>query len=195
MNVSEWTLTNFLQNYFQSPERLVTNHDPDVRKESKTLLEVLDDRDANPPSKMQEEFEKKMWESTPWVACSKKGGCTGTMTKQEWLNDRGGMCGRKIVEHLSANPDDLAVGLDLCNVNSQMDSLCKLILESVLKVKEINCISTGGDVCLPKTYFYTPSTFSTSNQQVSLSNNNSANFHGWIFGITPSDMFPIPTYR
>ena len=166
MNASQWTLTNFLHNYFQSPEKLVLQHDPISRTVSKTLLETLDDRDSNPPSSVQEMFEKEMWESNPWVACSKSAGCTGTMTKKEWLDDRGTMCTNKVIEHLAANPDELAVEMDLCNLNSQMDQLCRLILESLLAVKSINCISSGGDVCLPKRYFYTPSTFSTSNQQV-----------------------------
>lgn len=166
MNTSQWTLTNFLHNYFQSPEKLVLKHDPTSRTVSKTLLQTLDDRDSNPPNNVQDDFEREMWESTPWVACSKSAGCTGTMTKREWLEDRGTVCTQKVVEHLAANPDELAVEMDLCNLNSQMDLLCRLILESVLKVKSINCISSGGDICLPKRYFYTPSTFSSSNQQV-----------------------------
>lgn len=129
--------------------------------------EILDERDSNPPGigTGGAEFERMMWEDVPWVACA-KGNCSKTISKEAWMQDRGGQCTAKIVEYLDENPGALAVELDLCNLNSQMDSLCKSIIDSVLKVGGINCMAAGVDTCLPKSYFYTPSTYSSSNQQV-----------------------------
>lgn len=163
----EWTLTDFLHNYFRNPEALVESHDEGVRNATRTLEEVLDERDANPPGGGDDvkEFERRMWEEVPWVACT-DGNCSGVMRKEDWLKDRGGMCRDRIVSHLDANPGALAVEMDLCNLNVQMDQLCRSVLEKVLEIRNTNCIASGNDACLPKSFFYTPSTFSASNQQV-----------------------------
>lgn len=167
---SEWTLTNFLNAYFTAPERLVVGSSPDaaVRAATKTLQQILADRAATKPaSQNAQAFEKAMWEDNPWVVCNdKKGTCNRTISKAEWLADRGGACTREVVAHLAENPGELAVEMDLCNLNSQMDSLCKSILARVLQITNINCRSAGNDVCLEKSFFYSPSTFSASNQQV-----------------------------
>ena len=96
-------------------------------------------------------------------------GCDQCDEQSAWLEDRGGQCTNKIVEYLDENPGALAVELDLCNLNSQMDSLCQSVLNNILKIGSINCIASGEDTCLPQAFFYTPSTFSSSNQQVSSS--------------------------
>lgn len=105
LNASEWTLTNFLHHYFHSPEKLVVEHDKVVRNLTMTLEEILDDRDQNQPSLIQDDFEKKMWEDVPWVTCvNNNNNCTGTISKQDWLQDRGGQCSTKILEFLQQNP-------------------------------------------------------------------------------------------
>ena len=57
------------------------------------------------------------------------------------------------------------MNVDLCNINGQMDSLCKDMLDSVLRITNLNCILSGKDNCMDKSFFYTPSVFSSSNQQ------------------------------
>lgn len=188
LRASEWTLTSFLQRYFKAPEMLVQSNDPSVRDLTRTLEESIDHRDANPPSLDQSEFERQMWEvnshapyasfswkftkihplaqDNPWVVCSKEGNCTGSISKVDWLNNRGGTCKDTVVDYLRNNPGALAVEMDLCNLNSQMDGLCKKILEKVLEIGSANCLASGNDACLDKSFFYTPSTFSSSNQQV-----------------------------
>jgi hypothetical protein len=166
LQASEWTLTNFLQNYFRYPHRLLNNTSSTA---TNTLENILDERDANPPPYSDEvaQFEKMMWEDIPWVVCDKTmTNCSGTIPKAAWHENRGETCRSEVVNFLAENPSSLAVELDLCNLNGQMDLLCSKILENVQKIVNTNCISAGNDICLPKSFFYTPSTFSSSNQQV-----------------------------
>jgi hypothetical protein len=135
----------------------------------KTLEDILDHRDANPPAADQSAFETMMWQEIPWVMCRSTDGrhnCSGTIPKRDWLANRGGTCKDAVVKALEENPESLAVELDLCNLNSQMDSLCRKVLEKVQEVANANCLAMAGTLCLDKSYFYTPSTYSASNQQV-----------------------------
>lgn len=135
----------------------------------KTLEDILDYRDANPPAADQSAFETMMWQEIPWVMCRSTDGrhnCSGTIPKRDWLANRGGTCKDAVVKALEENPESLAVELDLCNLNSQMDSLCRKVLEKVQEVANANCLAMAGTLCLDKSYFYTPSTYSASNQQV-----------------------------
>lgn len=132
----------------------------------KTLEQILNDRDANPPI-TDAAFEAYMWEQVPWVVCAKAGNCTGTIPKAAWLADRGGTCKNAVTLALEKDPGSLAVELDLCNLNSQMDNLCSELLRSIQGVSVANCLAIGGTTCLDKAFFYTPSTYSASNQQVS----------------------------
>ena len=61
----------------------------------------------------------------------------------------------------------LAIEMDLCNLNNQMNGLCKDILDYMMKVSASNCLAMGDDTCMEKAYFYSPSTFSSTDQQVS----------------------------
>lgn len=169
IEASEWTMTNFLQSYFKNPEKLVKKYDRVVRNSTKSLQQILDDRDATSAkseSMVDFDMERYMWEENPWVVCNKTGqNCSGTIARQEWVKNRGGTCRREVVNYLANNPGSLSVELDLCNLNFQMDSLCKTLLSKVLELGTANCLSTGSDTCMEKSYFYTPSTFSASNQQ------------------------------
>jgi hypothetical protein len=180
LQASEWTLTNFLQNYFRSPHKLLNNTSSTATTTTTTLEDILDERDANPPPYSDEvaEFERMMWEDIPWVVCDKTvSNCSGTIPKAAWHKNRGETCRSEVVNFLAANPSSLAVELDLCNLNAQMDFLCRKILENVQKIANTNCISAGNDICLPKSFFYTPSTFSSSNQQVNVHATKSSLIH------------------
>ncbi len=166
LQASEWTLTNFLQKYFKSPESLVNSYDIPNRAASSTFEDVIVDRETNHPKNIQDEYEAYLWETNPWVICGKAGNCSKSISKTDWLADRGGQCKTKIVEWMNENPGQLAVEMDLCNLNIQMDGLCQLILESVIGVSTANCLSLGSDTCLEKSFFYSPSTWSSSNQEV-----------------------------
>lgn len=104
LQASEWTLTNFLQRYFKSPESLVTSYDIPNREVSSTFEDVIVDRETNPPKSIQDEYEAYLWETNPWVICGKAGNCSKSISKANWLADRGGQCKTKIVEWMNENP-------------------------------------------------------------------------------------------
>ena len=135
---------------------------------TKTFEDIIEDRDANPPASDQASFEAMLWEQIPWVVCAKDGrtNCSGTISKADWLADRAGTCSAAVVNALEQNPGSLAVELDLCNLNSQMDSMCRKISQAGIDVASANCLAMAGTLCLDKSYFYTPSTYSVTNQQV-----------------------------
>ena len=167
-NASEWALSTFLQNYFASPGKLFRNTSIIHRREnesSRGLFGMLEDAVASNEMPMQD-YETQLWESIPWVICTNNGSnCSGTISKQAWLDDRVGQCKSRTYDFLGSNPESLTMNIDLCNINGQMDSLCKDLLDSVLRITNLNCILAGKDTCLDKSYFYTPSVFSSSNQQ------------------------------
>lgn len=168
MDADEWTLDKFIQNYFSDPWKLASypkKNSADPQKE-KSLGQILDAHDASTKPLDLEAWEKDLWEQHPWVICNKNlSSCSGTIPKSDWHKNRAGTCTAKVLDYLADNPDSLAVELDLCNLNGQMDSLCKDILDSVLRISNINCIAAGNDICLDKAYFYSPAVFSSSNQQ------------------------------
>ena len=167
LNASQWTLTNFLQHYFKSPELLVQSGGGiGETRLVPTLEQVVRERESNPPSSVQSELEDALWSTNPWVVCGAAGNCSGSIPKAQWLADRGGTCKTVIVDFLRANPNQLAVELDICNLNSDMDALCKHILNSKRGVAAANCLALGSDACLERTFFYSPSTFVSSNQEV-----------------------------
>ena len=87
------------------------------------------------------EMERRLWEDVPWVACNKGlDNCSGTIRKADWLQDRGAQCSGRIVEHLARNPNTLAVELDLCNINAQMDGLCRAMLDKVRFFLLFECV-------------------------------------------------------
>lgn len=133
------------------------------------MEEVIIERETNPPAALQDLdiMEDYMWRVNPWVVCLKNGTCEGSIAKQDWLNDRGTTCKNTVVDFLNKHPGELVIEMDLCNLNNQFDGLCKLILDNMLKVSAENCLAIGDDTCLEKSFFYSPSTFSSSNQEVS----------------------------
>ena len=162
-------MTSFLQNYFRSPENLVDSFDQfSVRDQTRTLEEVIVERENNPPSgdggmNIMEDY---MWRVNPWVVCLKNGTCEGSIPKDAWLADRGGTCKTEVVNFLNRHPGALAIEMDLCNLNYQMNGLCKDILDKMMEVSAANCLAIGDDTCMEKSYFYSPSTFSSTNKEV-----------------------------
>jgi len=175
LQASEWTLTSFLQNYFKTPENLIHGFDQfSVRDETRTLEEVVMERESNPPSQFDGHatMEDYLWRVNPWVVCLKNGTCEGSIPKEDWLANRGLTCKTEVVNFLKRHPGALAIEMDLCNLNYQMNGLCKDILDYMLKVSAANCLAIGDDTCMEKSFFYSPSTFSSSNQEVTFTHLN-----------------------
>jgi hypothetical protein len=169
-----WTLNHFLQKYFKSPADLVNkpsnnNNSTKYMPNVSSFQDIVKEHDKRNQAEVDgyvDWYEKYLWEQEAWVICTQNGSnCSGTMSKSQWMDDRVGQCSNNVASFLSANPESLAINIDLCNINGQMDSVCKDILDSVLRITNINCILSGKDTCLEKGFFYTPSVFSSSNQE------------------------------
>jgi hypothetical protein len=163
-----WTLEHFLQRYFKAPADLLAN--VSVKPNTSSLEDIIREHDHRHASEAVEgyvdPYEKYLWEQEAWVICTQNGSnCSGTMSKSQWMDDRVGQCSSNVASFLDENPESLAINIDLCNINGQMDSVCKDMLNSILRISNINCMLSGKDTCLEKSFFYTPALFSSSNQQ------------------------------
>ena len=190
IEADEWTLTKFLQHFFSTPENLILPKSENTRQayQVPSLQDIVQSFEANMsaglPADMQA-YEQYLWEGNPWVVCVEQNAdtltngtsptatstavglnCSGTISKAEWIGaNRVGHCKSRVVDFLQQNPGALSMNVDLCNINAQMDGLCKKLLDNVLRITNLNCILSGKDTCLEKSFFYTPSVFSSSNQQ------------------------------
>jgi hypothetical protein len=184
LNATAWTLSHFLHDFFHRPQNLL-NASSGVSNPTnasfgnssfRTLQQVLDDHAAA----FDPHADGVLWTGRPWVMCKDAQGrnnCTGTLGKADWVRNRGTQCKARIVEHLRNHPEDGVVRLDLCNLNSDMDLLCRKIMDSITQVANANCLATAASsaqqqgaaaqtpACMPHAFFYTPSAYSSSNQQ------------------------------
>ncbi|KAJ1465599.1 hypothetical protein T484DRAFT_1757294, partial [Baffinella frigidus] len=90
-------------------------------------------------------------------------GCTGTIPKETWLNPetRGDACVQKMVE-LQASMT-LTAAVDVCDMDRDMDELCKVIHAARNEIFSTNCFASG--VCYAERFYYQPSIYSASNQE------------------------------
>jgi hypothetical protein len=172
IQADEWTIAKFLEHFFDSPGALFAKAGNDSVGRTQNSLSFKNIMENHVQNITQQypmdmaEYESFLWEQNAWVLClENQSNCSGSIPKHQWLQDRVGQCSAKVLSFLNANPEALSMNVDLCNINGQMDSLCKEMLDSVLRITNLNCILSGNDVCLEKSYFYTPSVFSSSNQQ------------------------------
>ena len=125
LNLDKWTPEQFMQRYMTGtmPELVAEG----LRDQS--FLSVAD-AIANASGTMTDADEEEfLWTGAGWVACSQYNTtCYGGVKKSEWYNreTRGASCNRVFAEEAKkGNVNSTAVGLDICNLNSKMEGLCR----------------------------------------------------------------------
>ena len=157
LNIPEWSLDNFINNFVDSPEKLF---DAQVSPTQSTL-DILTNKLSNKPD------EDALWDGAGagWVACSKYNGtCYGTVSKNNWYSeDRGTHCVNAFTEQVrNGNINSTTFGIDICNLNSKLNNLCLTLKTAQTLVFEGNCIFAGA--CSPQSFIYTPSVYSIINE-------------------------------
>lgn len=139
LNASSWTLQSFLHDFFNDPSRLLLSPEPlpQQQQQARSLRDIINASSTS----TRPAYDDSLW-NQPWVYCNDTN-CTGTISKRDWVDDRGRQCKDKVVDHLRENPGDGAIRLDLCNLNSQMDLLCRRLVDSVRSVANANCLAAG----------------------------------------------------
>ncbi|KAJ1468512.1 hypothetical protein T484DRAFT_3629701 [Baffinella frigidus] len=133
--------------------------------------------------------EVAMWE-VPWVFCkrvdpecttvfdentkiatktcssgSSVGNCTRSISKETWSNPhtRVGACRDALLDTATDTGFEAVAPIDVCDIDSTMNSLCVAIQAARSKIFEINCKAAG--VCHEEAFFYVPGIYSASNQE------------------------------
>jgi hypothetical protein len=112
-----------------------------------------------------------LWNGTDagWVGCSQQPGgrCFGGISKQEWLSpNRGSACVNTFTDLVEEGLlNESTVPLDICTLSSELEDLCNKIKNAHQLVVSGNCLAARGDDCQPSEWVYTPSMYSSSNQQ------------------------------
>lgn len=162
MNVSQWTLDGFLSSFVGDVESLLS---PLARGTPPVPLPMglrdLAEMDAGRPD------EDQLWDGpdAAWVACDQYNGtCYGGIPKDDWYGpNRGGVCIDTFQRMVAqGNVQSSTVGIDICNLNSDLNRLCQTLKYAQQKVFDGNCISTGA--CNPQVFVYTPSIYSVTNE-------------------------------
>lgn len=105
-------------------------------------------------------------EAPGWIACTQANStCYGTMTKSEWYNRdiRAQKCNAVFEEQVRlGRVNSTAQGIDICNLNSRTEELCKILQTARINIAQANCIYAGS--CADKLFVYTPGMYSSSNR-------------------------------
>jgi hypothetical protein len=99
----------------------------------------------------------------PWMLCTSNGSvpdCQGSATKAEWLTNRKTTCDR--IKELP-NSNQAVANLTVCNLDDNLDNLCRVIQNARYRLFEANCQLSGS--CRTSAFFYQPATYSISNDQ------------------------------
>ena len=179
LNISRWTVDDFIKHYMGSdilnnllslapsttdPPSLMQLHMhmmgeqpmPSQMPESASVLQRIDE-------------SALLWDgpnAPGWVACNQRNKtCYGKIPKSLWQNPatRGPSCIQEFNRQVRlGNVNSSAVGLDVCNLNSKLGTLCDALQQARRMVQEANCLFAG--VCAPQVFVYSPGTYSSSNQ-------------------------------
>ena len=99
-----------------------------------------------------------------WLLCTKNASgsmCSGKISKNDWLKgDRAQLCKAVLNQ---PNTKLASVGVNVCDLDDRMDSLCRTIQSARYRVFEANCQLTGK--CLTSAFFYQPATYSIDDGQ------------------------------
>lgn len=158
VNTPEWEIQKFINHFFDDAEKLT---DPPIYPSLLSPTNAATLQSWNRPD------ETTLWNGadTGWVACNVwNNTCYKGIAKSDWYGPyRTQVC----MDTFQQAVDDGLVNqstipLDICNLNDQLDSLCRRVQSAKFAVAEANCIVTGE--CLPRSFFYSPGMYSTSNQ-------------------------------
>lgn len=161
LNVPEWTLDKFLGKFTGDSEDLLSLK----ARESLTstiprgILDLSRLEDGRPD-------EDQLWDGpdAAWIACNQANGtCYGGMSKEEWYGPKRGVSCVNAFQKIARDGlvNSSSAGLDMCNLNGDMDRLCLTLKSAQTKVFEGNCIFKGA--CSPQVFVYTPGMYSVTN--------------------------------
>ena len=134
--------------------------------------------------------ENQMW-MVPWVYCervspvcvdtcneetglctrectsagSSVGNCTGTIAREEWLDPstRRAACAAALLDVQESKGITAVAPINVCDIDSSMDMLCRAIQAAKSEIFEQNCIASG--TCFDEKFFYVPGLYSAANQE------------------------------
>jgi len=104
------------------------------------------------------------WTDAPWMLCTNAGNgtnCQGSASKRQWLRDRKGTC--SAIKDLP-NAEDAVADLTVCDLDENLDNLCRVIQNARYRLFETNCQLSGS--CRTSSFFYQPATYSVTNDQL-----------------------------
>jgi hypothetical protein len=91
------------------------------------------------------------------------GTCYGGMSKEEWYSDQRATTCINVFTQMVAegNVNESTAGLNICDLNSDLNNMCIGLKSAQTMIFEANCIYSGD--CSPRIALYTPGMYSISN--------------------------------
>lgn len=131
LRLENWTPERFMQRYMTGTMPELFAFGDAMTAPPPSIAEALRNASATFTDEDEDRF---LWTGTGWVACSQRNTtCYGTLSKAEWTDrkTRGASCNRVFAEEVKkGNVNSTAVGLDICNLNNQTNTLCQRLREA-----------------------------------------------------------------
>lgn len=148
-NESAWTKGEFMRALLTSPSSL-----------------FLGLHAASPPASA--EAGDAAWDSD-WVFCNtsadlKAGKCKGSISKAKWRANRFQSC-YKTIRDLTHDSPEVMSSVDVCLVDSQLNTMCEAVKRAQALVSSANCLASGSPDCVLKPFLYLPGAWATSNHE------------------------------
>lgn len=150
---TKWTNTDFLATYLKNPHLLIKN----ITKtpENTTIDWRKDDR--------------QLW-NKPWVYCPsndalKNNECIGSISREEWINNKLKVCPRTIKNIMQNSSIDPMSRVSFSNIDEFTNKVSLAIAEAREIIIQANCMASGQTYCLPQPFVYHPATYETTNKE------------------------------
>ena len=157
LNADAWRAGAFMDAYVRNPKTLFRagfSAQPAIASEAVS---------KRPPAL----DDAPLW-ARPWVYCAsaealRDSSCEGSIPRDAWRKDRFGTCHASVQQALRGKPDPMG-RTSVCTIGSELDALCRAMVDAANLVSEANCIASGDPRCAIGEFVYTPATWDTSNQ-------------------------------
>jgi hypothetical protein len=159
LNETAWGLESFLDYFTNDAAALFSGNQTSALP---TLQEAVNRSDAY--------SDTRLWNGpdAAWVACSQQPGgkCFGGIAKEDWYSSRrGDVCVAEFTRQVAAGTvNESTLPFDICTLSADLNDMCIKLKTATELVKSGNCIAAQGSECVQTEWVYTPSMYSTSNQ-------------------------------
>lgn len=145
--------------YFLHKSSLIANSEDDINVLYDMLNDIFKEIDVGTD-------DKELWNAR-WVLDSGNGDITGSISKQDWIADKFGVCRGDLLQRVSEDPTETFVrSIGMCDMTGPLQTLCTKLRTIQSRIEYANCFVTGED-CEMIASYYSPLLWSSTNKAFS----------------------------